>query len=313
MKGEDAEEKDLEILDNLKFSRNAGENPMHNWNHVYVRYCDGAYYSGSREEPKNVSGLPLYFRGRYITMALFADLQNRGMSNATDVVLSGCSAGAIHIFAHLDAMKEMAPRSAKVVGLPDSGFYMDKQIFTPLKRYVVTEQQATALLNQDCVKQYDGAEEKCLVGNVVAAYLQTPTFALQSRYDDDQHQCEMDEACRNSNECIQEYAANMTKAMQTYLTYPHGYFLDSCSRHCSFNERPVDPQSGLSQLEAFGAWYAGSNATYTQEPHFPCPQCCHGTGTFSAQISFTTTSQPSSSTLISLVYAFNMAHQGVLI
>lgn len=51
---------------------------------------------------------------RYITMALFADLQNRGMSNATDVVLSGCSAGAIHIFAHLDAMKEMAPRSAKV-------------------------------------------------------------------------------------------------------------------------------------------------------------------------------------------------------
>ena len=34
-------------------------------------------------------------------------------------------------------------------GLADSGYYMDVNIFTPLKRYVVTEQNATALLNQE--------------------------------------------------------------------------------------------------------------------------------------------------------------------
>lgn len=60
-----------------------------------------------------------------------------GLAEATDVVISGCSAGAIRVFAHLDALAAMLPPSVRVVGFPDSGFYMDLDIFTPLKHFVV--------------------------------------------------------------------------------------------------------------------------------------------------------------------------------
>jgi hypothetical protein len=129
------------------FSTDPEANPLlHNWTKVYVRYCDGGYYSGDRNEVVPVSasvaigpnstvisnvegrssrgsggsGLltfliapPLspppppppsavYFRGRYITEALIADLSSRfGLGNATDIVFSGCSAGAIHMLVAL--------------------------------------------------------------------------------------------------------------------------------------------------------------------------------------------------------------------
>ena len=75
--------------------RDVAQNPlMHNWNHIYVRYCDGAYYSGDRLEPRTIDGKEVFFRGRYITEAIFTDLAPK-LATATDVVLSGCSAGAI--------------------------------------------------------------------------------------------------------------------------------------------------------------------------------------------------------------------------
>ena len=148
-------------LNQLKLSRSSGENPlMYNWNHVFFRYCDGGYFSGEAADPVSVGGSEIYFRGKHITEAVFKDLDRFGFSNATDVVISGCSAGAIRVFAHLDALRELITPSAKVAGLPDSGFYMDMEIFTPLKRYVVTRQSATSLLNDACAREHAGQLEK---------------------------------------------------------------------------------------------------------------------------------------------------------
>jgi hypothetical protein len=48
---------------------------------------------------------------------LFSDLTKKfGFANTTDVVISGCSAGAMRVFAHLDALRSFIPGSAKVVG-----------------------------------------------------------------------------------------------------------------------------------------------------------------------------------------------------
>ena len=219
-------------MGNLKLSRSSEENPlMHDWNHILLRYCDGGYYSGDRLNPKIVEtgAAPIYFRGLHITEALFSDITKRfDFGNATDVVISGCSAGAIRVYAHLDALRKYAPATAKVVGLPDSGFYMDISMFTPLKRYVVTEMEAQSLLNQDCLKDFEGQEEKCLVGSVISSYLKTPLFAFQSRFDSDQQSCEMNQSCRSSAQCLRKYAANLSTSLQTNLHPPHGYFLDSC-------------------------------------------------------------------------------------
>ena len=100
---------------------------LHNFTKVYVRYCDGGYYSTDRSDPVAVPARnrattatatataaaaaaaikTIYYRGRSITWALLADLKlKHGLNDATDVVVSGCSAGAIHIYSHLDNLRE---------------------------------------------------------------------------------------------------------------------------------------------------------------------------------------------------------------
>ena len=168
------------------FGQEPATNPLlYNWTFVYVRYCDGAYYSGDRADVLTGStGRPLYFRGqchtethiqptnstseasatprhtsnpltllqrrtsstfeqpatfpgphtsmhgfkphsatilgadmvgRFITEALVADLKGRhGLGHATHVVVAGCSAGAIHTFAHLDALRSLLPHVPSV-------------------------------------------------------------------------------------------------------------------------------------------------------------------------------------------------------
>ena len=272
---------DLESLGDLKLSRSSAENPlMYNWNHVLIRYCDGGYFSGEATHPVKMNESYLYFRGKYITEAVFEDLAKFGLSTATDVVISGCSAGAIHVFAHLDALRALVHTTAKVVGLADSGFYMDLEIFTPLKRYVVIRQEATSLLNVGCATMHSDRLEKCLVGSVVAPFLRTPIFAFQSRFDLDQQSCEMDAACRASKGCIVDYAKNLTAALQQDFSHfssdQRGFFLDSCPRHCSYGPRPLDDTSGLSQLQAFAAWYKGGSRSFGQRAVYRCDRCCHG-------------------------------------
>lgn len=45
-----------------------------------------------------------------------------GLVLATDVVVGGCSAGGMHVFDHIDAVRGLLPASARVAGYADSGF-----------------------------------------------------------------------------------------------------------------------------------------------------------------------------------------------
>jgi len=50
--------------------------------------------------------------------------QGLGMNKATDVLVSGMSAGGLATFLHVDAIASWLPQ-AKVFGVPDSGFFLD--------------------------------------------------------------------------------------------------------------------------------------------------------------------------------------------
>jgi hypothetical protein len=47
---------------------------------VYIRYCDGASYSGNVNQPVVVSGTPVYFRGKNNLDAYLAEFLRRGLS-----------------------------------------------------------------------------------------------------------------------------------------------------------------------------------------------------------------------------------------
>jgi len=249
------------VLDRPYFSRSPIASPLlSSFTFAFVRYCDGGYFSGERLDPVVHSGTRLYFRGSWITRAVFADLKLHAM---TDVVIGGCSAGGIHVIAHLDAMRAMLPSTVALSGFADSGFYMDVTFFTDFKRFVVSPagHNATRLLSSTCIAAFPSATEKCLIAQRNALFLETPTFLWQSRYDLDQRSCELSSDCAASPACVDAYAQSLSSAIHTQLLARrqprHGAFIDVCARHCDDNVRQpygiaVD---GVTPLQAFALWH----------------------------------------------------------
>jgi hypothetical protein len=213
------------------FTLDAAASPlMAGWNHVLLAYCDGAYFNGdiadginvttpaanhdnhnsnddNGDDSKNTSSSAnknvtstLFFAGRHVLDAVLDDLALRhGMSNATDVVLGGCSAGGIATFAHLDyvarrlttptpttqsttataastttatataATTQAAPPPLRVVGLADSGFYADVPYYTDQKQFPFQAQNmSAATLSPECLADNAAAPHRCLVAEVNA-------------------------------------------------------------------------------------------------------------------------------------------------
>ena len=109
------------------FSNDARINPlMHSWNQVFLRYCDGASFSGSNYKSITaVGGKPqLYFRGSAIQNAAISHLTKaHALADATEVVVGGASAGGLAVYLHADRWRTALPK-ARVSALPDSGFFL---------------------------------------------------------------------------------------------------------------------------------------------------------------------------------------------
>ena len=112
-------------------SRDATLNPqMHNWNHVWIKYCDGNSFTGDNASTTTVNGTTLYWRGSRILDGTIASLMENklaALSKATDVVVGGGSAGGLATFIHCDrwAKAVKANGRAKYACLADSGFFLD--------------------------------------------------------------------------------------------------------------------------------------------------------------------------------------------
>merc|ERR1719221_2482500 len=99
---------------------------MWNWNHVYIMYCDGAYYAGSNTTHNEYEGTPLYFHGADIQSAIFHDLQKKyNFSQSPDTVLGGCSAGGISTYMGIDTIREhpAVPKQGKIAAIACSGYF----------------------------------------------------------------------------------------------------------------------------------------------------------------------------------------------
>ncbi|GAB5372423.1 hypothetical protein AAMO2058_001664000 [Amorphochlora amoebiformis] len=77
-------------------------------NKVYIPYCDGFFFSGNGGAVIQ-SGETLYFQGRSIVQATLETLMQGtyGLSSATEVLLSGVSAGGIGTFINAGLVKSM--------------------------------------------------------------------------------------------------------------------------------------------------------------------------------------------------------------
>lgn len=250
-------------------------------------YGDGASFTGYREEAWPVPGTSssLWFRGIRNLDATLDRLLSMGMDQASKIVLSGGSAGGLSTFLHLDhvaaRMAVQAP-AARVVGMPICGFFLDhgndgfapaNVTYTLQMQYVYNMQNSTGSLSPTCQQSLAPDSWKCIMAPHAAPFIQTPWFALQSRFDHWQLAEELFMPCIQAqpyappykpssctgveDAAIQQYGFDFMDQFAPLMTpgSKNGAFVDACIIHGSTNSS-ID---GLNNYAAFDAWYAGNS------------------------------------------------------
>lgn len=114
---------------------NDTKNVYENWTSVFVMYCDGSSFTSFRQNAVDVNGQLLWHRGRAILDAAIDDLLTvHGMDTATDVILSGTSAGGMATYVHAELFRERVSTAAKLAAVPDAGFWVDAIDLTGVRR-----------------------------------------------------------------------------------------------------------------------------------------------------------------------------------
>nr|XP_019071593.1 pectin acetylesterase 3-like isoform X3 [Solanum lycopersicum] len=168
-------------------SNKAEENPdFFNWNRVKVRYCDGASFTGDSEN-KVCKDAQLQFRGQRIWEAAMAELMSKGMQNAQQALLSGCSAGGLASILHCDEFRTLFPSSTKVKCLSDAGLFMDAtdvsggHALRDVFKGVVSVQGLQKMLPSNCTNKLDPTS--CFFPQNLIGNIKTPLFLLNAAYD----------------------------------------------------------------------------------------------------------------------------------
>eukprot|EP00730_Choanoeca_flexa_P004570 TRINITY_DN11735_c1_g9_i1.p1 TRINITY_DN11735_c1_g9~~TRINITY_DN11735_c1_g9_i1.p1 ORF type:complete len:438 (+),score=79.87 TRINITY_DN11735_c1_g9_i1:69-1316(+) len=171
-----------------------------NFNRVFMPYCDGASFSGNRRDPVNVNGTDIYFRGHLIVEAIINALYKRGLKEATQVVLTGCSAGGLATYLHADYVHDML--KANVSGLtkykaaPISGFFLrhetveGKPVYPDEMKYIFNLANASSGVDQDCIEAHSPDQQwRCIFAPDTYPYITSPIFPFNSALDSWQTRC----------------------------------------------------------------------------------------------------------------------------
>jgi len=174
-------------------SDNSTYNPdFYDWNHVFFAYCDGSSFSGNVQEPVSYKGKLLYYRGHRNLLAIFKDLfKNKGLGNATDVIITGDSAGALTTFYHIDEIRAMMPKSVtRFKAAPFSGVFLyypnveGKIVFGDYLKSVFNLHNLSGTINQKCISAMSPEyRHKCMFAQYIMLYIDTPLFTIGSAYD----------------------------------------------------------------------------------------------------------------------------------
>lgn len=263
-------------------SDNRTANPgLYDWNVVFVEYCDGSSFTGNRDAPVVVDGTELHFRGFAVLNAVVADLcGSKGLSSATDVILSGTSAGGLATYIHAPHVAALLPW-ANVVAMPDAGYFLDHPNIHGVSTFRRSFQgavgpalwNATAGLNPACVSAVAPADVwKCAFAPYTAPFNRVPTFVVNSLYDSAQLGIILQLPCASDiAKCDPQQLAEVAKYRQAFmdavkpvLAQPGtGCFLTACNQHeetCADGDWHGITVGGTVLSAAVPAWAAAAFA-----------------------------------------------------
>ncbi|KAJ8748483.1 hypothetical protein K2173_003380 [Erythroxylum novogranatense] len=277
------------------------ENPdFFDWNRVEIRYCDGASFSGEGQD----EAAQLYFRGQRIWSAAIENLMDKGMREATQVFLVGCSAGGLATILHCDEFRALFPETTKVKCLSDAGLFLDSldvsggRTLRNIYEGVVNLQDTQSNLPSSCTSHLDPTS--CFFPQNFVAGVKTPLFLLNAAYDVWQLQsslappsadptgswknCKQNYAQCNSSQIrfLQDFRNQMLGAINAFSTLPqHGLFINSCFAHCQSQRQDTwfasdSPLIGNKTIaQSVGDWYFDREDVKAIDCPYPCDNTCH--------------------------------------
>eukprot|EP00117_Sycon_ciliatum_P008487 scpid6940/ scgid11163/ ATP-binding cassette sub-family G member 2 len=165
------------------FDESDPENPFRHFRRVMLPYCTQDLYIGgnlgtkTREtfdksiakdvmDSKTDPGFA--YAGNYVFMSLIQELKSLGLSNATEIVLAGTSAGALGIMNHVRWVQEQFPM-ATIRLLVDSGWIIDYKSIAARTLFTEYAQSNSALSDRPaCRVIYNGLP--CCISPVCMLY-----------------------------------------------------------------------------------------------------------------------------------------------
>eukprot|EP00929_Paragymnodinium_shiwhaense_P088364 TRINITY_DN4866_c0_g1_i1.p1 TRINITY_DN4866_c0_g1~~TRINITY_DN4866_c0_g1_i1.p1 ORF type:complete len:397 (-),score=26.82 TRINITY_DN4866_c0_g1_i1:367-1557(-) len=265
------------------FGQEVEDNPrLRLWNRVVVPYCSQDLWSGQTTEPSEKTW-GYYFSGHFVLESVLDALDNVGLKGATDIVLSGCSAGGFGVWLHLDWLAERYPH-ARVVGAPIAGYYFFADFYTgpgasgpPSSEFLVTDFREEAwpahfslwssFVDQSCaaaIKPW-----RCLLANYSFPYTANDVFIVQSGvdkivtlYHDYVPDSHWSDPVYNY---FAEWGRNMSLALEPSMapSSRNGVFAPACFTHAFFTStHPLI--GGKSYLQVFDDWYHNGASAATK-------------------------------------------------
>lgn len=269
---------------------------LYNYNKLFLNYCDGGSYAGTVAEPIVVGTQTIYYRGRYILDAVYSTLFTMGLQNAETVVVSGCSAGGLAVYIHLDYIAERIKAvnpNAKVVGAPGAGFFLGEAApyagggYLAAYQEVFRDQNVSGSINGACVAAHTPSNDtwKCFIAPEVLPFIKTPLFISNSLSDAWQAGNIMGLGCSpiKPGDCSTAQMTYLANFRSQFLALaapifapgsPHGAFLQGCFVHVvedtSGWSSVVAPSGhGQTQQQTFSAWLFGGKGNATVVDTFP--------------------------------------------
>ena len=202
-------------------------------NCIYMPYGDGASFSGLREDPWPAPGnKKLYFRGwKNLEATLDYAFQKLGMAKATQVVLTGGSAGGLSTFLHADYVAERVRKEAPLAftkAMPVVGYFLDHKNFAGTSQsypawmdYIYHMQNLKIpALTSECLKAYPSTPYYCFMSPHMHTFIQTPFYMLNSKFD----QWQMDNILQVS--CMREKSACTDSEKAAIVAYGKSFMAD---------------------------------------------------------------------------------------
>jgi len=260
--------------------------PTDDCNCLYLPYCDGASFSGHRDDPWPVLSAAaggsdgavtqLMFRGlRNLDATLDVALAGLGLSEATELVVTGSSAGGLATFLHADhiveKVAEEAPGLVKAHALPIVGYFLDHTTFShdtqnsyPARMEYVFGMQnvgSSGAVSPYCLSAYPEDPHLCFLAPHLLPFIETPLFVLNSKYDQWQltNELQSDWKTEETQSAVEAYGNDFLSALLPLVKETgNGGFITSCICHgCAWDKLSLNGTVGGTPISANGySWYA---------------------------------------------------------